>query len=62
LRQHYEDYFKEINNVAESEDYYLVVKFNRGLKEGTALKVLVRRNEPGVRNMHRQLHDVLGRV
>ena len=50
------------DQLAESEDYYLVDKVNRGLKAGIALKVLVGRNEPSVRNMHRQLHDVLGRV
>ncbi|MEZ5571497.1 MAG: aromatic ring-hydroxylating dioxygenase subunit alpha [Halioglobus sp.] len=59
-RQHYEDYFQMINDVAVAEDYSLVDKINRGLKAGIPRKVLVGRNEPGVQNMHRQLHDVLG--
>jgi len=58
-RQHYEDYFQMINDVAVAEDYSLVDKINRGLKAGIPRKVLVGRNEPGVQNMHRQLHDVL---
>jgi phenylpropionate dioxygenase-like ring-hydroxylating dioxygenase large terminal subunit len=62
LRQHYEDYFQMINDVAVGEDYSLVDKVNRGLKAGIARKVLVGRNEPGVQNMHRQLHEVLGQV
>jgi phenylpropionate dioxygenase-like ring-hydroxylating dioxygenase large terminal subunit len=60
LRQHYEEYFQMINDVAVGEDYSLVDKVNRGLKAGIARKVLIGRNEPGVQNMHRQLHDVLG--
>ena len=59
-RQHYEDYFQMINDVAVAEDYSLVNKINRGLKAGIERKVLIGRNEPGVQNMHRQLHDVLG--
>ena len=59
-RQHYEDYFQMINDVAVAEDYSLVDKINRGLKAGIERKVLIGRNEPGVQNMHRQLHDVLG--
>jgi hypothetical protein len=39
-----------------------VDKINRGLQAGIARKVLVGRNEPGVQNMHRQLHEVLGQV
>jgi len=62
LRQHYEEYFQMINDVAVGEDYTLVDKVNRGLKAGIARKVLVGRNEPGVQNMHRQLHAVLGQV
>lgn len=59
-RQHYEDYFQMINDVAVAEDYSLVDKINRGLKAGIARKVLVGRNEPGVQNMHRQLRQILG--
>lgn len=59
-RQYYEDYFQMINNVAVAEDYSLVDKINRGLKAGIERKVLVGRNEPGVQNMHRQIHDMLG--
>jgi len=62
LRQHYEEYFQMINDVAVGEDYSLVDKINRGLQAGIARKVLVGRNEPGVQNMHRQLHEVLGQV
>ncbi len=61
LRKHYEDYFQMINDVAVGEDYGLVDKVHRGLQAGIERKVLVGRNEPGVQNMHRQLHDVLGR-
>jgi phenylpropionate dioxygenase-like ring-hydroxylating dioxygenase large terminal subunit len=59
-RQEHEAYFQMINDVAVAEDYALVDKINRGLKSGIERKVLVGRNEPGVQNMHRQLHDVLG--
>jgi phenylpropionate dioxygenase-like ring-hydroxylating dioxygenase large terminal subunit len=59
-RQHYEEYFQMINDVAVAEDYSLVDKIHRGLQAGLERKVLVGRNEPGVQNMHRQLHDVLG--
>lgn len=59
-RQEHETYFQMINDVAVAEDYSLVDKINRGLKSGIERKVLVGRNEPGVQNMHRQLHDVLG--
>ncbi len=59
-RQYYEDYFQMINDVAVAEDYSLVDKINRGLKAGIERKVLVGRNEPGVQNMHRQIHDMLG--
>ena len=59
-RQHYEEYFQMINDVAVAEDYSLVDKINRGLKAGIKRKVLIGRNEPGVQNMHRQLHEVLG--
>ena len=59
-RQHYEDYFQMINDVAVAEDYSLVDKINRGLKAGIERKVLIGRNEPGVQNMHRQIHDMLG--
>ena len=58
-RRSYEEYFQMINDVAVAEDYSLVDKINRGLQAGLARKVLVGRNEPGVQNMHRQLHDVL---
>lgn len=59
-RQEYEAYFQMINDVAVAEDYSLVDKIHRGLRAGIERKVLVGRNEPGVQNMHRQLHDVLG--
>ena len=59
-RQHYEEYFQMINDVAVAEDYSLVDKIHRGLQAGLERKVLVGRNEPGVQNMHRQLQDVLG--
>ena len=58
-RESYEEYFQMINDVAVAEDYSLVDKINRGLQAGIERKVLVGRNEPGVQNMHRQLHDVL---
>ena len=61
LRKHYEDYFQMINDVAVGEDYGLVDKVHRGLQAGIPRKVLIGRNEPGVQNMHRQLHEVLGR-
>lgn len=61
LRKHYEDYFQMINDVAVGEDYGLVDKVHRGLRAGIPRKVLIGRNEPGVQNMHRQLHAVLGR-
>ncbi|MEZ5568026.1 MAG: SRPBCC family protein [Halioglobus sp.] len=60
-RQEYEAYFQMINDVAVAEDYSLVDKIHRGLQAGIERKVLVGRNEPGVQNMHRQLHDVLRR-
>ncbi len=59
-RKHYEEYFQMINDVAVAEDYSLVDKIHRGLNAGIERKVLVGRNEPGVQNMHRQLHDLLG--
>ena len=59
-RQEYENYFQMINDVAVAEDYSLVDKIHRGLQAGIERKVLVGRNEPGVQNMHRQLHDILG--
>ena len=59
-RQEYEAYFQMINDVAVAEDYSLVDKVHRGLQSGIDRKVLIGRNEPGVQNMHRQLHDVLG--
>ncbi|MBK6509296.1 MAG: aromatic ring-hydroxylating dioxygenase subunit alpha [Haliea sp.] len=58
-REQYENYFQMINDVAVTEDYGLVDKVHRGLQAGLARKVLIGRNEPGVQNMHRQLHDVL---
>ena len=58
-RKSYEEYFQMINDVAVAEDYSLVDKINRGLQAGIERKVLVGRNEPGVQNMHRQLHDIL---
>lgn len=60
LRKHYDDYFQMINDVAVGEDYGLVDKVHRGLQAGIPRKVLIGRNEPGVQNMHRQLHEVLG--
>jgi hypothetical protein len=59
-REHYENYFQMINDVAVTEDYGLVDRVHRGLQAGLERKVLIGRNEPGVQNMHRQLHDVLG--
>jgi phenylpropionate dioxygenase-like ring-hydroxylating dioxygenase large terminal subunit len=59
-RQEYENYFQMINDVAVAEDYSLVDKIHRGLAAGIERKVLVGKNEPGVQNMHRQLHEVLG--
>jgi len=59
-RQGFEEYFQMINDVAVAEDYGLVEKVHRGLQAGIERKVLIGRNEPGVQNMHRQLHDVLG--
>ena len=59
-RQEYEAYFQMINDVAVGEDYTLVDKINRGLRAGIERKVLVGRNEPGVQNMHRKLHEALG--
>ena len=59
-RKQFEDYFQMINDVAVSEDYTLVDKIHRGLQAGIERKVLIGRNEPGVQNMHRQLHDILG--
>lgn len=59
-RQGFEDYFQMINDVAVTEDYGLVDKVHRGLQAGIERKVIIGRNEPGVQNMHRQLHDVLG--
>jgi len=53
-------YHQMINDVAVTEDYGLVDKIHRGLNCGIDRKVLVGRNEPGVQNMHRQLHEVLG--
>jgi phenylpropionate dioxygenase-like ring-hydroxylating dioxygenase large terminal subunit len=52
-------YHQMINDVAVTEDYGLVDKITRGLNAGIDRKVLVGRNEPGVQNMHRQLHDLL---
>ena len=59
-RASYEEYFQMINDVAVTEDYGLVDKIHRGLNAGIERKVLVGRNEPGVQNMHRQLHELLG--
>jgi len=56
----YEAYFQMINDVAVGEDYTLVDKIHRGLQAGIDRKVIIGRNEPGVQNMHRQLHEVLG--
>jgi hypothetical protein len=49
-----------INDVAVTEDYGLVNCIHRSLNAGIERNVLIGRNEPGVQNMHRQLHDVLG--
>ena len=59
-RAEYEAYFQMINDVAVAEDYSLVDKIHRGLNAGIERKVIIGRNEPGVQNMHRQLHDILG--
>ena len=48
-----------INDVAVTEDYGLVDKVHRGLQSGIERKVYIGRNEPGVQNMHRQLHALL---
>jgi len=56
----FEDYFQLINDIAVAEDYGLVDKVHRGLKAGIDRKVIIGRNEPGVQNMHKQLHDILG--
>jgi phenylpropionate dioxygenase-like ring-hydroxylating dioxygenase large terminal subunit len=61
-RAEYEAYFQMINDVAVGEDYALVDKINRGINCGIERKVLVGRNEPGVQNMHRQLHELLGQA
>ena len=53
-------YFQMINDVAVTEDYSLVEKIQRGLDAGIERSVVVGRNEPGVQNMHRQIHDMLG--
>ena len=55
-----EAYFQLINDVAVTEDYGLVQKIQRGLAADIERTVLIGRNEPGVQNMHRQIHDVLG--
>ena len=55
----FEDYFQMINDVAVAEDYGLVDKVHRGLKAGIERKVIIGRNEPGVQNMHRQLHEII---
>ena len=49
-----------VSDVAVAEDYGLVDKVHRGLQAGIERQVIIGRNEPGVQNMHRQLHDVLG--
>lgn len=49
-----------IQNASYEYDGVNVDNINRGLKAGIARKVLVGRNEPGVQNTHRQLHEVLG--
>ena len=49
-----------INDVAVTEDYGLVDKTKLGLEAGIEREVLLGRNEPGVQNMHRQIHDILG--
>jgi len=59
-RKEKEDYFQMINDVAVAEDYGLVDKVHRGLQAGIDRKVIIGRNEPGVQNMHRQLHELLG--
>ena len=50
----------DVNDVAVAEDYGLVDKIHRALKAGIERNVIIGRNEPGVQNMHRQLHDMLG--
>lgn len=59
-RKEYEAYFQMINDVAVTEDYTLVDKIKRGLDAGIKRQVLLGRNEPGVQNMHRQIHAALG--
>ncbi len=59
-RIEYETYFQLINDVAVSEDYALVDRINRGLHAGLPRTAILGRNEPGVQNMHRQIHAVLG--
>ena len=59
-RAEYDAYFQMINDVAVTEDYTLVDRIKRGLDSGVKRQVLLGRNEPGVQNMHRQIHDVLG--
>ena len=61
-RTEYQAYFQMINDVAVSEDYGLVDRIKRGLHSGLERQVLVGRNEPGVQNMHRQIHEVLGQA
>ena len=58
-RAEMESFFQMINDVAVTEDYSLVEKIQRGLNAGIDRTVLVGRNEPGVQNMHRQIHDLL---
>ena len=60
VRAEYEAYFQMINDVAVAEDYGLVDRIHRGLHSGIERNVLIGRNEPGVQNMHRQIHAVLG--
>ena len=59
-RAEYDAYHQMINDVAVAEDYGLVDQVHRGINSGIERKVLLGRNEPGVQNMHAQLHDLLG--
>lgn len=54
-----EAFFQMINDVAVKEDYALVERIQRAVDSGLERHVHIGRNEPGVQNMHRQIHAVL---
>lgn len=54
-----ETFFQMINDVAVQEDYALVERMQRGLDAGIDHQLVIGRNEPGVQNMHRQIHTLL---